>query len=350
MTERRPIRTAFAAVLSIPAIAHAAAPPSGPAKMPLDRAMQVVDGLTRRQAALSPDEPLRAPKSLEDVDAILRRDRIDLFGGAVHYALESEDSRAFALQGQIHLAWGEALLVLADLLNDAAARVRARARALEMRRAAGDLDADGRQALESLEKARDESARMAEALNIVGMQHMWAGGDIAREVVARRPDEYIGYRLAADYYRLRHDWLQFDRMIVKLTDLNPDSNGLVFLQGVSVLEREANVAGAQALFRKALERDPSFVRAQVALFLSYPFVGDAYDEYAKLKNANPRHQIVVFADSIITEAFEAARLQQKAGAAARPATAPSGRAATYTPAVGAPAVTSPAVPAVAPGK
>src|SRR5438132_460887 len=80
----------------------------------------------------------------------------------------------------------------------------------------------------------------------------------AREVIARAPDNYQGYRVAADYYRMREHWADFDAALAKLTALNPSSNGLLFLRGVSALYREGDVPKADQLFRQALEKDPKF--------------------------------------------------------------------------------------------
>jgi hypothetical protein len=216
---------------------------------------------------------------------------------------------------QIELAWGEGQLLVADVLEDIAVRMRDAAKPLDAKVAAGTAAPADKERLAFLRDKEQNASRLAGALSLVGMQHLWAGASLAQTVIEERPDNYVGYRLAADFYRLRGEWKIFDELVAKIEKLNPDSNGLVFLRGVAALNRDGNSEAARTLFHKALEKDPKFVRAQVYNYLASPFVSDAFDELVQLKALNPNHQLVVWALPAIAEAYEAGVLVRKPKAA-----------------------------------
>ena len=150
---------------------------------------------------------------------------------------------------------------------------------------------------------------MAEALALLAAEHSAAGARHAREIIAAAPTNYQGYRVAADYYRLRERWEEFDDTVAKIEILKPDSNGLLFLRGVSALYREGDGPKADRFFRAALARDPKFVRAQAQLVRSQRGLAAKRAEYLKLKELNPHHQIVVWAGPGLERAYAARQKQ-----------------------------------------
>ncbi|MBI5529836.1 MAG: hypothetical protein HY897_26225 [Deltaproteobacteria bacterium] len=283
-------------------------PTAGPS---MEEAKHIVASFETKQAEKTATEPLRTPKSLDDVLDILRKDQVDLFGPGIDFAAKSAEVRALTLRAQIELAWGEAQLILAETFMGATKHLRGQLSAMEVKEASGGLDDVEKDKLNELRKYIGQTTATAEALSKLAAEHVAAGAKLSREVIEKKPSEYYGYRVAADFYRLRQDWGKFDEMVKKIEETNPNSNGLVFLQGVSAAQREGNIPKAIDFFKKALERDAKFVRAQVQIFLLQSSIPDLYAEYSKLKLLNPNHQIVVWAGDYIERAHEQFKAQRE---------------------------------------
>ena len=270
----------------------------------LEDARRITGALEARMTEKNAGDPLITPKSLEDVQEILRRDQIDLFPGGIAFAEKQEGVTALALRAQIELAWGEAQIILAEIFQGTTTNLRQMLTNLEARNATGGLQDAEKDVLNELRKSISEATTTAEALAKLASEHVAAGANLAREVISKNPADYHGYRVAADFYRLRQDWAGFDGMVKKIEETNPQSNGLVFLQGISAAQREGDAAKAIGLFKKAIERDNKFVRAQAQIMLLQGQIPNIYAEFGKLKAMNPNHQIVLWAGDYIQKAYD----------------------------------------------
>lgn len=277
--------------------------------MSKEEAHRVVAALTRDREGNGTQDVRPDPQSLDDVLGVLKTDQIDLFPQGVAFAQAQKSLEAQALSAQIELAWAEANVVLADILWEDAARLRPVVRGLEVQKATGAISAEEQNHLLEHRKAIREQSRTAEALIVLASEHAARGAKIARGVIDSNPDNYLGYRVAADYYRLRQDWANFKKMIEQIEATNPDSNGLLFLRGVAAVEFDDDLGQAIGHFRQALERDPKFTRAQAQLVLNQDSVRAQFDEYQILKKLNPRHQIVRWAGPAIERSY--ARWQKR---------------------------------------
>ncbi len=293
-----------------PAAETTAASPteSVPGAMSLEEANGIVAAFVARHAQPDPEEPLLKPKSLDEVLEILGRDQIDLFAAGAAYAAGQEGILAKALHAQIELSWGDADMVLADILRESAARARPHKQKL---RAKAELTDAEKTELESLSAAITEGTGTSKALMVIAAAHFEKGSALAREVIAANPDDYSGYRVAADYYRLQQDWAKFDEMVAKIEAAKPDSIGLVFQRGMAAADRDDDRTKAAALLSDALDRDPGFTRAQAMLVVWAGSVADAYAAYKKLEALNPKHQIVVWAGERIERSHAAAQGDSK---------------------------------------
>ena len=281
-----------------------------PVKKPRTIGMSVLEAqriVSRFESSQSANEALQSPKSLDDVLAILKRDQIDLFPKGVEYAAGQEGVKALVLYGQTELAWGEAQAILAEILADASLKLSQSIRRLDLKNASGKIDEDEKAQLERLRVEVRELSETAEALARVAPEHVAAGAKAAREVIDKHPEDYVGYRLAADYYRMRGEWKQFDDMVTRIETANPKSNGLIFLRGAVALQRDDDPKEAIEYLRTALKTDPEFTRAQVHMVLAQDTLTGTYDEYKKLEALNPNHQIVKWAGPAIEEAFTSSK-------------------------------------------
>jgi hypothetical protein len=240
----------------------------------------------------------------------LKSDRLDAFPAAVAQLAgdDGADIEALALRAQIYLAWGEAELTVAEVLARTALSLETTVRALEVRRNTTPED----QAM--LQRARERIAHaraIDEALRILAAEHVDQGHREAEVVIDLAPDNYLGYRVAADAARLRHQWQRFGELLTRIEAHHPDSNGLRFLRGVASWMRDGDAAAAAAQLKSALEADPEFVRAQAQLVLVAPTILEQHDALAMLKQRSPDHQLVRWAGPDIETAWQAATERQK---------------------------------------
>ena len=234
------------------------------------------------------------PRSFDDVSEILRLDEINRFAAAVTFISAEKDVRARALHGQLELAWAEGLSLLAEMNSNLAARLREFAAVSEKKAAADGLSGEEFKELGELRAAGIETAQTAKALESAAAEHLARGLEIAAQVIKANPDNYLGYRVAADSYRLQRDWKAFDKTMAKLAKANPDSNGLLFLKGVAAAQRDRDGVAAAKFLSAALAKDPKFARAQAHLVLIAPGLEEARRELQKLAAISPRHPFVVW--------------------------------------------------------
>jgi hypothetical protein len=243
---------------------------------------------------------------------VLKSDRLDAFPAAIAAIASMEarddaggdvDVTGVALRAQLHLAWAEAELTVAEVLARTATSLDTTVRALEVR---GDQGVEEQQHLER-ERERIASYRETdEALRLLAAEHVDAGYREADLVIQHAPDNYVGYRVAADAARLRNQWQRFGELLTRVEAHNPDSNGLRFLRGVAAWMRDGDASTAAGFFRSALQHDPAFVRAQAQLVLVAPTIMEQHRELEALKAMSPDHQIVRWAGPGIDVAHTAA--------------------------------------------
>ena len=233
-----------------------------------------------------PTERLRQPKTLDDGMQILKRDQVTLFPAGVALARSLEGLEAMALEAQLELAWGESYLVAMAVLQHLSEELGRVQKALPESASPADR--------EWLVKTLRQNDRYAEAFQLLSIAHLTSGSAKADEVMSAHPDSYLGYRLAADYYRTVRNWARFDAIVTRIEALNPKSNGLVFLKGTAAFARDRDVAAASRWFTTALASDREFVRARAHLVMIQPDLPHMLAELEALRAANPQHQLVHF--------------------------------------------------------
>jgi hypothetical protein len=318
---RTPIRVV--AVLVLLAVVACATPPPARRSLHLNEARAMVEafeaGLVPPQQAVALDAG--KPGAL----AALKSDRLDAFPLALSRLGDdaaAADLETLALRAQLHLAWGEAELTVAEVLARTALSLETTVRALEVRKT------DNPDEIAMLQRARERITHyrdVDEALRLLAAEHVDTGHREAEQVIERDPDNYLGYRVAADAARLRHQWQRFGDLLTRIEAHNPDSNGLRFLRGVAAWMRDGDAIAAAGHFRSALQTDPAFIRAQAQLVLVAPTIIEQHAELMNLKAMSPDHQLVRWAGPGIETAFNAAveRQQQIDAAMGLPrATAP----------------------------
>jgi len=250
------------------------------------------------------------PKSLDEAVELLKTDELPALTVGADFASRDTTPQGKALQAQMELAMGEAQHIVSDLVDRATFNLKEEYQALAKRQATKGLDAKEQARFDRLEKALDQLSGVSNALTQLGGEHIAAGIKLAKEVIAATPNDYLGYRVAADFYRLTEDWASFDETVKKLEALNPSSNGLVFARAMEALQRNNDRSKAVDLLKQALANDPKFTRARAQLLLASPNLEDAWKEFEALKGAQPNHQIVAW----VGPALEAEREALQAAA------------------------------------
>jgi len=240
------------------------------------------------------------PQSFEEALEILKRDQVNLFPKAIAFLTLQEEADALALHGQIELAWGETYMLLMEILT----RLR-----YDFDQTADKLESQGETTqtdpakLDWLRGSADELELRVKAFGLVAIDHLAEGFDRAEKVIEMHPDSYLGYRVAADYYRILREWEKFDGMIEKIEATNPKSNGLLFLRAAALFQNEKDRDGAAKLYHQALNNDPQFVRAQAHLLIIQSKIEGTHRELLALEKLNPNHQFVALAGESIKRAF-----------------------------------------------
>lgn len=293
---------------SMTASEAAAAPTSTMSVEEAERVLREVRGAFHHVDA---DNPLRTPKSLDDVMAILRSDQMDLFDAGIKFAKQDGSKRARVLEGQLQIAWAEGQKITAQLLDSLEGELREEVLELRELEAADKLNEAEQKRLDRLEILLEDAKLLVPALSRLAPIHLAEGRKIAEGLVAEAEHDYEGYRVLADYARVRGDWARFDELVAKVEQLEPDSIGLLFLKGVATAEHERDFDAASDFMRKALAKEPKFARAQAKLFLFANGLDAKLVEYEKLKKLNPHHQIVTLVGPALQDAVEVRAAREK---------------------------------------
>jgi predicted Zn-dependent protease len=97
------------------------------------------------------------------------------------------------------------------------------------------------------------------------------GFALSEELIKNAPASYLGYRVSADFYRLKGDKAKAEEQIKKIEELNPESAGLRFVRGAILLDFDGKPGDAVKEFEAAIQKDAAFVKAQY-------FIGLALDK------------------------------------------------------------------------
>ncbi len=247
------------------------------------------------------DDPLRKPSSLDDVLQILKLDQRNLFSAAVDFAKKEDSLEAKAMVAQIELAWGESYAILMDVLLLLRNSFERTTMTLEMKRS---RNAQEESDLAQLNELAVRIEHVVMLFQILNSDHTSKGAKLAAELIADNPDSYLGYRLSADHHRVMHEWDEFDAMVAKIEEINPDSNGLRFLRGAEAFQRHNDRETAADLYGDAIRKDVNFVRAQAHLVMCQENLKSMNAEFRNLRVVNPNHQLVQWLGAAMKLAYE----------------------------------------------
>lgn len=115
---------------------------------------------------------------------------------------------------------------------------------------------------------------------------------LAQSLIDAKPDNYIGYRVMADYYRIEGDRAKMNEYLTQVERLNPDSVGLLFVRGAEQAKFDKNYEGAVLIYDQVLDKDPMFVKALFFKALALKELGKAEEAKAAMDEVlkkSPKH-------------------------------------------------------------
>ncbi len=182
--------------------------------------------------------------NLKTAERMLRLDDFREFEQAeVHFLMlrlkDRDDVHTAGWLAQLYVAWTEQLRSEIDLL-------RLKLIAAEL----ADQQSERMNVLQLLDLRTNQLGEVTESARLLG-----------GVIVRYNPDTYIGHRVMADYYRVMGDREAMQKEIEEVKKLNPDSVGLLFIQGAALAGFDHDYKGAIQLYNQALEKDPMFIKA-----------------------------------------------------------------------------------------
>jgi hypothetical protein len=269
---------------------------------------------TVKRIHLGPDdEALRHPKSLADVDAILRRDVVYLFPEAAALARSLETTEGRVREATLELLLGESQLIAAQILSSQDSWVGSDVRIARANVASGGAApaTDRERMLAQLVRVVEEGNKLGDALGAVAPGHIARGAAVIRRLQAEAPETPHLATLVAEYHRLRGEWSAFDAAMASAEAAEPASAGLCYLRGMEQLERLRRPdAGAQKL-RDCLAAQPRFVRAKAGLVLMATTPADGLRELGELKRMNEDHYMVMLLEPTLAADQEILRMEER---------------------------------------
>jgi tetratricopeptide (TPR) repeat protein len=212
---------------------------------------------------------------LEQAQSMLKLDNYRRFDDAESsfLALRHENPKDPVVTGwlaQLYVAWAEQLQSEIDLLGEKNEASHTASRP------------DDQEAIKALierkTERRDHALESATAL--------------AKQLMIHNPDNYIGFRVMADYHRVSGAREQMDALLEKVAELNPDSNGLLFVRGAAKAQFDKDYDGAIELYDQAIANDPMFIKALYFKGLALHAKGEeqsAREVFSNVLSKSPDH-------------------------------------------------------------
>ena len=244
--------------------------------------------------------------SMAQVLEIVRGDRLPEFEEARQFAAGRQGPEALTIRSYLELSYAGALTTAASILEERRRQGLTELRQLTQARP-----------LEEPNGARQDQARVAalkaktadlrkvvRALRVLSEEPLRAGADLAEQAIRQDPKAQLAYLASATYFRLRGQWLEYDRMM-GYADAQPGDPPIkTFLRAMEAFERYVDPARCEQLLKETLAKRPDFVRAQANLVLVDQGTEEKYEELQRLKAISPNHLVVRLAGPMIEQEYQ----------------------------------------------
>lgn len=243
--------------------------------------------------------------SMAQVLEIIRGDRLPEFEKARRFAAGRQGAEALTLRAYLDLSYAGALITAASILEEERRQDLTELRQLMQARPLVETEgADADQERTAKLRAKEADLRkVIRALRVLSEEPLRSGSDLAEQAIRQDPKAQLAYLANANYFRLRGQWLEFDRMMRYAEDGPEDPPVRTFLRAMEAYERYIDPRRAEKLLKETLAKRPDFVRAQANLVLVDQSTKDKYDELQRLKALSPNHLVVRLAGPMIESEY-----------------------------------------------
>jgi len=248
-----------------------------------------------------PDTPVT---SMAQVLEIIRGDRLPEYEAARRFAAGRQGAEALTLRGYLELSGAGALMTAAWILDHQRRQDLTELRQLTVSRPLEDTSeaaaADKSRAVKLQAKAAD-LRKVVRALRVLSEEPLVSGADLIKQAISQDPKSQLAYLANANYFRLRGNWLEYDRMMGYADEGADDPPVRTYLRAMEAFERYVDPARCEKLLKETVAKRPDFVRAQANLVLVNEDIEEKYTELQTLKQMSPTHLVVRLAGPMIEE-------------------------------------------------
>jgi hypothetical protein len=259
---------------------------------------------------LPPIPPPGTPvTSMAQVLEIIRGDRLPEFEEARRFAAGRQGAEALTLRAYLDLSYAGALMTAAWILEKAQRQGLTELRQLQQSRPFEDpaaVEKDKVRAAKLQGKTAD-LRKVVRALRVLSEAPLRSGADLAEQAIRQDPKAQLAYLANANYFRLRGQWLEYDRMMRYADEGAEDPPVRTFLRAMEAFERYVDPPRCEKLLKETLVKRPDFVRAQANLVLVDEGSAAKYEELQRLKAMSPNHLVVRLAGPMIEEEYKTAQ-------------------------------------------
>ena len=250
-----------------------------------------------------PDTPVT---SMAQVLEIIRGDRLPEYEAARRFAAGRQGAEALTLRGYLELSYAGALMTAAWILDHQRRQGLTELRQLTMSRPMeGNAGAGEDQARAAKLKAKTVDLRkVVRALRVLSEEPLVSGADLIKQAISQDPKSQLAYLANANYFRLRGNWLEYDRMMGYADEGAEDPPVRTYLRAMEAFERYVDPARCEMLLKQTIAKRPDFVRAQANLVLVNENIDEKYAELQALKQLSPNHLVVRLAGTMIEEEYK----------------------------------------------
>ncbi|MGB3050442.1 MAG: hypothetical protein WBB42_05555 [Polyangiales bacterium] len=249
-----------------------------------------------------PDTPVT---SMAQVLEIIRGDRLPEYEAARRFAAGRQGAEALTLRGYLELSYAGALMTAAWILDHQRRQDLTELRQLTMSRPMeGNAGAGEDQARGAKLQAKIADLRkVVRALHVLSEEPLVSGADLIKQAISQDPKSQLAYLANANYFRLRGNWLEYDRMMGYADEGPEDPPVRTYLRAMEAFERYVDPARCEMLLKQTIAKRPDFVRAQANLVLANEDIDEKYAELQALKQLSPNHLVVRLAGTMIEEEY-----------------------------------------------
>jgi len=141
-------------------------------------------------------------------------------------------------------------------------------------------------------------------LRVLSEEPLVSGADLIKQAISQDPKSQLAYLANANYFRLRGNWLEYDRMMGYADEGADDPPVRTYLRAMEAFERYVDPARCEMLLKQTIAKRPDFIRAQANLVLVNEDIDEKYAELQTLKKLSPNHLVVRLAGTMIEEEYK----------------------------------------------